>query len=140
MAKKESFWALPAPNKQDLRKYGLLMAVILGSIAAYLWYRDHGIAAHLGGIAGVFLVAGLLVPSLLRPIYTVWMILARILAFINTHLLLAIVFYTIFVLIGAVMRLVRYDPLNRKMEPEGDSYWTKRSPTLPARDHYKRQF
>jgi len=116
------------------------MGMILGLIAIYLWYRTSGVWVYLGGVAGIFLTIGLILPIALRPIYVVWMLLARLLAFVNTHILLALVFYTLFLLIGVVMRFLRYDPLDRRLDSKRQSYWNRRADTLLARDHYERQF
>ena len=106
-----------------------------------MWYKGGVDAAWwLGGIAGFFLVAGLLLPVVLKPIYVVWMYLARLLGWVNTHLLLGLVFYTLFVLIGGIMRLLRHDPLNRKLEPGRESYWLPRSQSLLPKDHFEKQF
>lgn len=140
MKKKEHFLTVPPSNKRDLRNFGLVMGVILGLIATYLWYRTSGAWIYLGGAAGIFLTIGLILPIVLRPIYVVWMLLARLLAFVNTHILLALVFYTMFLLIGGVMRLLRYDPLDRRLDSKQQSYWNRRADTLLARDHYERQF
>ena len=140
MRKKESFLTVSPSTRRELRNFGLIMGTILGLVATYLWYRTGGAWVHLGGIASAFLAVGLVLPIILRPIYVVWMLLARLLAFVNTHVLLALVFYTIFLLIGTAMRLVRYDPLDRRLDSEQESYWNKRTDTLLARDHYERQF
>jgi hypothetical protein len=140
MKRKEHFLMVPPSNKRDLRNFGLLMGMILGLIAIYLWYRTSGVWVYLGGVAGIFLTIGLILPIALRPIYVVWMLLARLLAFVNTHILLALVFYTMFLLIGVVMRLLRYDPLDRQLDSKRQSYWDRRADTLLARDHYERQF
>ena len=78
------------------------------------------------------------------------MLLARVLGFVNSHLLLALVFYSIFTAVGLVMRLVRYDPLRKtgfaakEIQVDGDqdrkSYWLKRDNSLPAPEHFQRQF
>jgi len=138
--KEERFLTVPPSTRRELRNFGLIMGLFLGLIATYLWYRTSGAWVHLGGIAGAFLAIGLVLPVILRPIYVVWMLLARLLAFVNTHVLLALVFYTIFLIIGAAMRLVRYDPLDRRLDSEQESYWNRRSETLLAREHYERQF
>jgi hypothetical protein len=85
-------------------------------------------------------VVGLLVPVALKPLYLAWMALARVLAFVNTHILLALVFYTLFTITGGIMRIVGRDPLDRKLSATASSYWTRREKPLLERDHYKRQF
>ena len=140
-ATRKGFWGKPETDRRGLRSFGWVMAIGLGGIGGWVWYRGNGdAAAWLGGIAGLFLLSGLLLPVVLKPLYIVWMYLARVLGWINTHLLLGLVFYTLFTLIGAVMRGVRHDPLNRRREPERDSYWIQRNPSLLPREHYERQF
>ncbi len=106
--------------------------------------RGHGGAVGpaqvVHGVSVAFLAVGLVLPVLLTPIYFPWMWLARILAFINTHLLLGLVFYTLFTFIGLAMRLCGRDPLDRKLAPDQDSYWQRREQPLLSREHYLRQF
>jgi hypothetical protein len=66
--------------------------------------------------------------------------LARRLACVNTHILLALVFYSLFTLIGGIMRLVGRDPLDRKLSAKASSYWHRREQPLMTREHYERQF
>lgn len=132
---------LPMAGHRELRQFGGVMGVFFGLIGLWVWYKGGVDAVQwLGGIAVFFLVAGLLLPVVLKPIYIVWMYLARLLGWVNTHLLLGLVFYTLFVLIGGIMRLLRHDPLDRKREPERESYWSQREKPLLPNDHYKRQF
>ena len=135
------FAGVPSTGKTELRSFAWVMAVAAGLIAGFLWYKGAEPGWHIaGGVAGFFVAAGLLVPIALKPLYLAWMTLARILAFINTHILLALVFYSLFTLIGGIMRLVGRDPLDRKLSANAASYWQRREQPLLGRDHYKRQF
>ena len=137
----KSYWGVPVPQRGELRKFGVVMAVVLALIGGYLWYRDAvGPDQVVLGVSVAFLAVGLVLPVLLTPIYFPWMWLARILAFINTHLLLGLVFYTLFTFIGLAMRLCGRDPLDRKLAPDQDSYWQRRELPLLPREHYLRQF
>jgi len=139
--KGEGLWGTPIPTKKDLRNFALVMAVAFALIAAYLWYvgAEQGLRV-MGGVAVSFVCIGLAIPIVLKPLYIAWMALARVLAFVNTHLLLALVFYSLFMLIGGIMRLLRHDPLDRKLSADESSYWQRREQPLLARDHYDRQF
>ena len=88
----------------------------------------------------VLLGTGLALPIALKPIYFPYMWLARIVAFVNIHLLLGLVFYTLFTLIGLGMRLLGRDPLDRKIAPDAESYWQRRASSLFPRDHYRKRF
>lgn len=149
--RKPSFWRIPAPASDELRRFGLLMAAVSSAAGGGLWYlRSMPEAAWAGGLAIWLLACALFWQNLLRPLHLVWMLLARVLGFVNSHLLLALVFYSLFTAVGLVMRLVRYDPLRKtgfaanKSQVGGDqdrkSYWLKRENSLSASDHFQRQF
>lgn len=141
MTESKIYWGVEVPQRVDLRKFGLVMAAVLALVSGYLWYKDAMDPAHVVfSVAGGFLIVGLVLPVVLTPIYFPWMWLARILAFVNTHLLLGFVFYTLFTFIGLGMRLLGRDPLDRKILPNSDSYWQRRESTLLSRAHYLRQF
>ena len=141
MTESKSYWGVEVPQRVDLRKFGLVMAAVLVLVSGYLWYIDAMDPAQVVfSVAAGFLIVGLVLPVVLTPIYFPWMWLARILAFVNTHLLLGFVFYTLITFIGLGMRLLGRDPLDRKILPDSDSYWQRRESPLFSRDHYLRQF
>jgi hypothetical protein len=86
-----------------------------------------------GTIALVFLLLGLAVPRALGPIYRLWMKLAEALGWINTRILLIIVYYLVVTPIGLLMRLFRRSPL-----PAG--YWQKASKHSYGNKHFEKQF
>jgi hypothetical protein len=132
------FWAWPRGQRRDLRHFGWVMAAAL---AALSWYQGgHLWPAPLSLAAGLFLLSGLAVPAALRVPYGLWMYLARVLGWVNTRLLLGLVFYTLFTVIGVAMRLLGRDPLQRRWEPSRPSYWQPRHQTVAPRDHFKHQF
>ena len=145
-----SFWSIPVAEPKQLRSFGLLMAAASALVGAVLWYREmlpealwvHGLSICVLGCAIVWRLP-------LRPLYHGWMLLARILGYVNSHILLAVFFYTAFTTIGLFMRLFRYDPLSRvdftKMRgrnPSGDrqTYWVRREEHLTSPQHFHRQF
>ena len=141
MTESKIYWGVEVPQRVDLRKFGLVMAAVLALVSGYLWHKDAMDPAQVVfSVAGGFLIVGLVLPVVLTPIYFPWMWLARILAFVNTHLLLGFVFYTLFTFIGLGMRLLGRDPLDRKILPDSDSYWQRRESPLLSREHYLRQF
>ena len=142
MTDSKSYWGVEVPQPSDLRKFGMVMAAVLALVSGYLWYRDAIDPAQVVfAVATGFLVVGLILPIALTPVYFPWMWLARILAFVNTHLLLGLVFYTLFTGIGLTMRLLfGRDPLDRKIDPDVTSYWQRRDPSLLVREHFRRQF
>ena len=141
MTEVKSYWGVAVPTRGDLRRFGIVLSALLALLGGYLWYVEAvGIAQLVHAASLVLLAVGLALPVALKPIYFPYMWLARIVAFVNIHLLLGLVFYTLFMLIGLGMRLLGRDPLDRKIAPDAESYWQSRAPSLFPRDHYRRRF
>ena len=91
------------------------MAVALFAISSLFFLRQKFSAAVNSMVVScVFFIAGLVFPVVLKPAYIVWMRFAFILGWINTRVILVILFYLIFTPIGWVMKLLRIDLLERK--------------------------
>lgn len=117
-------------SKKALRSFGWVVGLVLIGIAAFIWWRKGWVATGavqwLGGIGGVLTVLGLTVPTILLPVYRVWMALAVVLGFVMTRVILSVVFYLIMTPIGLIMRLLGKDPMERTLKPEDSSYWIKK--------------
>ena len=80
----------------------------------------------LGGIGGALVVLGLLVPAVLKPVYRVWMALAIVLGFVMTRVILSLIFFLAFMPIGLIWRVLRKDPMRRRLDPAVGSYWIEK--------------
>jgi hypothetical protein len=79
-------------------------------------------------------------PITLRPVFKLWLKIAHAIGWFNTQLLLSIIFILIFTPIGLVMRLLRKDPMKRKMLIE-KTYWEPyKLEGLRDKSRYERQF
>lgn len=144
----QPFWKPAAPGRRDLRKFGLLFCVLAAALACYLaWRRGLPSATFPAAIGVALLLVSLASPSLLKPVWWPWMVVARVLGFVNSHLLLAVVFYLLFTPIGLLMRLFGRDPLGdrdfrraRQTAGAGGSLWVPRESTQLGKHHYERQF
>ena len=110
-------------SKRALRKFGITMAVAFGLFALLFWWRDRSWWIYVAGAAGFFLVAGLLVPSVLRPIEKGWMKVAELLGAVMTRVVLTIGFVLAVVPVGLIMRLRRKNLLGLSFDKEASSYW-----------------
>ena len=77
--------------------------------------------------------------TLLKYVYILWMRLAYILSWINTRILLVIIFYLVFSPIGLFMRLFRIDHLERNFGRLKDSYWKPKAGKRALPVDYHRQ-
>jgi hypothetical protein len=127
-------------DKHNLRKFGITMGIACLLITLLLVIRHKYNIMPTTVISGLFFILAFIAPGLLKPIYIFWMRLAFVLSWINTRLILSIIFYLIFTPVGLGMRLFGVDLLDRKIEKNKDSYWiNKEKKEFNARD-YERQF
>lgn len=84
-------------------------------------------------------IAGLIRPSVVRPIFVGWMIVVFPIGWLVSHLILGTVYYLLFVPIGLFFRLRGRDALHLKLEPTSDSYWQVKPSTTDIRSYF-RQF
>ena len=75
--------------------------------------------------------------AILKSAYTFWMKLSFIIAWINTRLILIIIFYLIITPIGFAMRLFGVDLLDRKIDKNRLSYWKNK---ITHDLYYERRF
>jgi hypothetical protein len=107
-----------------LRKFGFTLSTFfIGLFGLFLpWYWEKAFALWpfiLGGILAVF---ALLLPKLLRYVYIPWMKLGHILGWVNTRIILGIIFFVLITPIGLVMRRFGYNAMARGYDPTLKSY------------------
>jgi hypothetical protein len=128
------------PPRRTLRQFaGLCLVVFLG-LAAWRWLggRPDGWAIALAALAIGIGIPGLIAPSLIRPIFTGWMMAAFPIGWTVSRVILGAVFYLVMTPLGWVFRLGGRDVL-RLRRRSAESYWmTKRQPGGSA--DYFRQF
>lgn len=117
---------LNTANKKELHKFGITIGIFLFMVAAYLFWKDRPAAEYVAYVSGGFLVLALVVPITLKPVYIAWMSFAIVMGFIMTRVILSILYGVVFTPAGLVVRLLRKDPLNEKIEPEATTYWIPR--------------
>jgi len=122
------------------RKTALIVAGVLLLLGAWNYYRGRMTAVVvLASIGGALLIMGLLLPALARRFHILWMQLAGILGYINSRILITVMFYGMMTPVGLVQRLFGRDVLNRRARGR-ESYWIPREQTRQAREGFERQF
>ncbi len=125
-------------EKRDIRIVFLIFSAIFGVLA---WRHYPSILSYaFTGVVLVLLPLVAFAPTLLRPLFKLWMKLAQAVGWFNTQVLLTIVFILIFIPTGLIMKLLRKDPMKRKMLAE-ETYWEPYElEGLKDSNRYERQF
>ena len=111
-------------DARGLRKFAISTgAIIAGLFGVFLpWLWDFGFPVWPWVIFLVLGFWGLVKPLSLRPVYRGWMKVGLLISKVTTPIVLGIVFYLVFVPVGIIFRVLKYDPMKRKFESSSDSY------------------
>ena len=127
-------------SQAELKRFGFTVAVPLALLAGLGVWRGHTILpAVLGALAVALGGVALLAPGLLAPVQRVWMVGVHALGWLNTRVLLGLVYFVMMTPTGIVMRLVGRDPLNRRLR-DRPSYWVQRNKSPDPRGSMERRF
>ena len=129
------------PSRRQLALFGLIWLVFFGILGGIV--LGHGgslfAATVLWIVAAAVPVAGWILPGLMRIVYVGMAYAAFPIGFVVSHLILAVTFYLVLTPVGLIMRLIGYDPMSRRFDPEAETYWAPRQQDERA-DRYFRQF
>jgi predicted membrane protein len=129
----------PNLTPAELRKFGLVTAIFVivffDGLIPWIW----GIAPPAWPLVVAALLSffALVRPVWLNPFYRVWMKFANVLGWINTRIILSLMFFVVILPTGLIMRL-RRDPMRRKWDKTEVSYRKKSKP--PKTENLKRPY
>jgi carbamoyltransferase len=129
------------PSTREVRQFAGLVAVFAALVGGLLVYRSGAWhAARIVWVTGAAIAAvGLAAPRLIRPLMVGWMMAAYPIGWTVSWIVLLATFYGILLPVALIMRVFRYDPLDRRIEPEAATYWVEHDQAAgPAA--YFRQF
>ena len=131
---------MQSPNKTEMRKFGLMMGAVIAILFGLLlpWLFANAYTKWPWIIAGVFWLAAAAIPASLKPVHSGWLRFGHALGWINTRIILGLMFYTVFLFVSLIMRLVGKDQMSRTFDEKLDSY---RVPSqVRERDHLEKPF
>jgi hypothetical protein len=126
------------PPRTTLRQFAGLWLAVFASLACW-----QGLVRHHGGAAVALAVLalavgpiGLLRPELVRPVFVAAMVVTFPIGWMVSQVVLAVLYYGVFMPLGLVFRLVGRDPLELKRQHGRASYWSPK----PAPETVRRYF
>jgi len=121
--------------------FGITLAVFVLIVGLFRWWRrgeEYTIYYFLASLV-LFSIA-VFSPRLLRPIYSGWMKVARMILWVNTVVLLSFVFFLVFTTLALIFRLIKRDILDEQIEKDRDSYWVERQSPESTTERFRRMF
>lgn len=111
-------------NSKELRKFGLTMAImfslVFGVILPLVFKKSFPLWPHYVGVA--FFIPALVFPQALNHVHFAWMKFAEVLGYVNSRILLSVVYVLLIVPMGLLMRIIKKDPLQQKYNSKLSSY------------------
>lgn len=129
----------PLTNK-ELRNFGLMMAGFIGVLFGlfFPWVFERPIPNWPWIVAAIFVVPAIVYPRILEPVFHGWMKFGGVIGWVNTRIILAVVFYAVFTPYSVALKLLGKDPLSRKLDKASKSYRVESK--NPIREHMERPF
>jgi len=114
----------PQYTPKELKDFGLIMAVMLmlmfGLVLPWLFSYSTPYWPFIAAV--VFAVVALTRPVLLGPVNSIWLKISDVLGWINTRLVMGVMFFLLIAPIGILMRLLGKDTLDNKLSEQQTSY------------------
>ena len=126
-------------TKKTLRQFGLMVGGIFLFIGLWpLVWRQEAVRIWVVIPGALLATVGLIMPGVLKHVYRGWMWVGHVMGWINTRIILGVLFYGVVAPMGLFMKLTGRDPMRRAFEPDAKTYRTACQPR-PA-SHMKNMF
>ena len=109
---------------KELRKFGFILSFLFMGLFGFLFpfLGDKNLPSWPFILSICILIPTLIQPTWLKIIHTPWMKLGHILGWMNTRILLGIIFFLLITPMGIIMRCRGKDPMQRTYDKSRTSY------------------
>ena len=125
---------------KELRKFAITMCVAFFLIGGFLFIKGKNAYLTIWIISSIFLLSGLFLPKILKPIYIIWMVFANIMSWIMTRIILGILFFLVFTPMGLVSKIIGKEFVSLKWKIDKPTYWNYIVADDKTKRNYEQQF
>ena len=122
------------------RSFGRVFTVFFLLVGLLPTLRHEPVRVWAVAVSGFFLLITLVRPTLLSGASKLWMKFSLMLSRIMNPLVIALMYYVVFVPVGLILRALGKDMLRLKADRNALSYWIPRTPPGPSRGSMDNQF
>lgn len=109
----------------ELRSFGLLVGTVFGLIAIYPLISGATLRAWAAVIGASLIAPAIFFPPLLELPYQVWNMIGKVLGWLNTRIILTVLYFAAIVPVSLVLKIFGRDPLKLQFDPDAESYREK---------------
>lgn len=125
-------------QKREYRNFGITVGTIFLAIALWPLLSSASIRLWMAIPAGILLFSAIFFPAFLRHPFQIWMKLGSALGWLNTRIILTLLYFLAILPIAIILKITKKTPLKLKFEPQSDSYREK--PEDSADNEFEQQF
>lgn len=128
----------PGLTPSEGRRFAFPVGAAFLLLAGIAWWRGYdNVLLVTGSVGGLLVLAGILLPGKLGPVYRAWMGFAAVLGRITNPIVMGAMYYLVLTPTGLLRRAMGKNALVRS--PQNDSYWVERAEGS-RRSDLERQF
>ena len=127
-------------KKRELRNFGITLGIIFLVISGFLFWKEKDSLTIFIAISITWFITAIAIPSVLKPVYWIWMIVGIILGWFMTRVILSLLFYLVFTPIGLILRFFGKEFLELSWDNSKESYWNFRVNEDIKKGSYEKQF
>ena len=126
------------PQDRQLRQFAWIALIALPLIG-WVWGASTGVVTGLAIAGAILLAASYAAPAAVRPVFLALTILTFPIGVVVGEVVMMVIYFTVFLPIGTIFRLMQRDALQRGIDKSAQTYWQPKK--QPARvDSYFRQW
>lgn len=127
-------------ERKALRNFGLLVGGVFLLIGVLLLWRHGDAYPYFLALGGTLAGLGLAAPGSLRYPYRAWMVLAVLLGWVMTHIIVSVLFFLVLTPIAVISRMFNTRHLDLAWRSNAPTYWVKREKEEPDPEAHEKQY
>lgn len=113
-------------SRAELQKFGLILSggiiVFFGLAFPLLWGGGIRLSSWPWLLALMLAAISMTAPGVLRPVNKAWLLIGKILGYINSRIILGVIYLVIFTPIAILLMLLGKDSMRRAFDQKANSY------------------
>jgi len=109
-------------TEKELRNFGLLVGAVFGLIACWPIFSGNPLRIWATVVFMLLIGPAIIKPVLLQSAHRCWMTVGSALGWVNTRVILAILYFMAVMPVGLLLRLFGRTPLKLHFDPSATSY------------------
>ena len=127
-------------GKKELREFGVVIGIFFLVLLGFSYWRHHTLSLNFLGLSVLFLFCAFAAPQLLTLLQKAWMILALLMGWVMSRVILGALFFAVVAPIALLLRLSGKSFMLLHRDRGAKTYWQPRREDPRGRAHCEAQF